>query len=61
MEKKGIDVEKSEEKGRERSKIGRKSVKLLVLFYIKSTGMPATGGVFPGHFHNHHAILANGH
>lgn len=32
MEKKGIDVEKSEEKGREWSKIGRKSVKVVVLY-----------------------------
>ena len=28
---------------------------------LKSTGLPKTGGVFLIHFHNHHAILANGH
>ena len=28
---------------------------------IKSMGLPKTGGVFLIHFHNHHAILANGH
>ena len=28
---------------------------------LKSMGLPKTGGVFLRHFHNHHAILANGH
>ena len=28
---------------------------------LKSMGLPKTGGVFLIHFHNHHAILANGH
>ena len=29
--------------------------------HLKSMGLPKTGGVFLIHFHNHHAILANGH
>ena len=35
MEKKGIDVEKSEEKGRERTEMVRFLGKLLVLVYIR--------------------------